>query len=82
MSDLPSMGESSVAEEVCVVSKCDVGSVRAFSLKDAKFDDWWWIDWTSIGRGCEVVSTINLGINTRDSLHFAPDPQALARSGC
>ena len=79
MGDLTSGFQSGEEEEVRVVCECNV--ILSITLEDTKLDDWWWVYRAAIRRCyCRSVNGILRG--TESSLHLAPDPQALARSGC
>lgn len=67
-------------EEIGIVGEGDILPVLAFI--DMKFDDRRWIHWTPVCRCWVIVShgvEILMGFS---DIHLAPEPQALARSGC
>jgi hypothetical protein len=69
-------------EEVRIVRECHV--IFGIAFKDAKLNNRWRIDWTTVGR-CysDRISLTKMKQKGKCIfVHFAPEPQALARSGC
>jgi hypothetical protein len=53
LGEMTSIFEGCEKEEIGIVRKGDVGfGICAF--EDAKFDNWRWVDWTTIGRSYNV----------------------------
>jgi hypothetical protein len=76
--------QRSEEEEIGFVGKCDILSVRAFAqVEYAQFHDGWGIHRSAIGR-CFLILSVGPAKRrlAAQYIHFAPDPQALARSGC
>lgn len=68
LSEMASILEGGEEEEVCIVREGDVGiGIRTF--KDAKLDNWWWIDRTTIGRSCNN-SLVKVKPNSSKETHI------------
>jgi len=76
----PGILQSREKEEVGIVSERDFSTAWALAFIDTELDNGRRVHWTTIGRGCRTLAFAN-AVHDAD-LHFAPDPHALARSGC
>lgn len=86
MCDRAGQLEGSEEEEVGLITEGDVLPIGAFTLEDSELNDGRWIDRSSIGGCCRNVRINSIPTKGCWSqlffLHLAPEPQALARSGC
>jgi len=55
VSDRPSQFQCRKEEKVGIVAKGNISFLSALSFKDAELDHWWWIDGSSVSRGCELL---------------------------
>ena len=85
MIDRSSKFQGGEEEEIGIVCESHVRFGRSFV--NLELDDWRWIDWATVrGSYDQCQSKVSLRSNSpecfRAFLHFAPEPQALALSGC
>lgn len=55
MSDRPGQFQRRKEEKVGIVAKGNISLLSALSFKDAELDHRWWIDGSSVSRGCEPL---------------------------
>lgn len=67
-------------EEISIVGEGDV-VLGVLAFEDLQLDNWWWIDWATIGRCWTSQLRWPESVWTID-IHLAPEPHALARIGC
>lgn len=73
--------QSSKEKEIGAISEGYIVPFLSQLLENAKLNNGWRINWATIGRSWrEVISIASDAANL--NLHLAPEPHALARSGC